>query len=111
MKLLEGKLKKQNENSLNDIKLDLISLITKITDYQQLQAIYTTVQLALENTTPSPQEMDKFHLGKINIRKAISKEQIFEEQGNQSITFKEVQTLMTDEPWEQSLEGLLATLD
>lgn len=53
---------------------------------------------------------NKFLLGKVEIRKGVSKEQLFEEQGQKPITFEEVQALMTDEPWEQSLEEVLESL-
>jgi 3,4-dihydroxy-2-butanone 4-phosphate synthase len=100
--------------SISDIKIDLINLITKISDYKRLKFIYSVVQSELD--TPrisSPQEItvDKFELGKVDIRKGVTKDQIFEEQGNKSMTFQEVQELMTDEPWEQSIDELLATLD
>jgi len=100
--------------SISDIKIDLINLITKISDYKRLKSIYSVVKSELETTKiSSPQEnpVDKFELGKVDIRKGVTKDQIFEEQGNKSITFQEVQELMTDEPWEQSIDELLATLD
>lgn len=52
-----------------------------------------------------------FLLGQVEIRSGVAKDQIFEEQGKKNITFEEVQDLMTDEPCEESLEDLLATLD
>lgn len=100
--------------SISDVKIDLINLITKISDYKRLKSIYLVVKSELENTEiSSPQEnpVDKFELGKVDIRKGVTKDQIFEEQGNKSITFQEVQELMTDDPWEQSIDELLATLD
>lgn len=100
--------------SISDIKIDLINLITKVSDYQRLKFIYSVVQSELDKPSiSSPQEdtADKFELGKVDIRKEVTKDQIFEEQGNKSITFQEVQELMTDEPWEQSIDELLATLD
>ena len=100
--------------SISDIKNDLINLITKISDYKRLKFIYSVIQSELGKTSiSSPQDaaVDKFELGKVDIRNGVTKDQIFEEQGNKSITFQEVQELMTDEPWEQSLDELLATLD
>lgn len=97
--------------SISEIKLDLIKLITRITDVQQLNTIYQTIKLSegqLESREPAD---DKFLSGQVEIRSGVSKDQVFEDQEKKSITFKEVQALMTDEPCEESLEELLATLD
>ena len=97
--------------SASDIKIDLINLITQISDYNKLKSIYSVVQTELEESTIQEDIIDAFEIGKIGIRKEITKNQIFEEQGKQSISFNEVQNLMTNEPWEQTLEELLDTLN
>ncbi len=97
--------------SISEIKLDLIKLITRITDVQQLNTIYQTIKSSEDQLKSMESTDDKFLSGQVEIRSGISKDQVFAEQGKQSMTFKEVQELMTDEPCEESLEELLATLD
>jgi hypothetical protein len=42
----------------------------------------------------------------------VTKDQVFEEQGNKSINFQELQEIVADsEPWEVSLEEMLDQLD
>jgi len=97
--------------SISEIKLDLIKLITRITDVQQLNTIYQTIKSSEDRLKSMESTDDKFLSGQVEIRSGISKDQVFAEQGKQSMTFEEVQELMTDEPCEESLEELLATLD
>lgn len=98
--------------SLSEIKIDLINLIMRVTDYQRLQTVYRTLQAETQSAARVQDPgVDKFLLGQVDIRQGVSKEQIFIEQGQPPVTFQEVQTLMTDEPWEQELEELLANLD
>jgi hypothetical protein len=97
--------------SISEIKLDLIKLITRITDAQQLNTIYQTIKSSEDQQKSMESTDDKFLSGQVEIRSDISKDQVFEEQDKKSITFKEVQELMTDAPCEESLEELLATLD
>lgn len=54
---------------------------------------------------------DKFELGKVEIRSKVTKDQIFAEQGKKPITFQEVQIIMGDGAWEQSLETILTALN
>lgn len=100
--------------SINDIKINLINLITMLSDYKQLLAIYAAVQSELKvqptDSTKST-SIDKFEMGKVIIRSNVSKNQIFKEQGKQSISFQEVKEIMTEEPWDLSLDELLATLN
>ncbi|MEL7121340.1 MAG: hypothetical protein AAFO07_17975 [Bacteroidota bacterium] len=96
--------------SLSDIKIDLIKLITGITDHQKLKSIYTVLISEIDSKKEESPE-DKFNLGQVEIRKEVSKNQIFKEQGNKSITFNEIQKIMTDEPWDHSVDDLLETLD
>lgn len=98
-------------DSISEIKLDLIKLITRMSDIQRLKTIYRTIKLSEDLTREEVFNEDKFLLGQVEIRSGVEKDQIFEEQGKKTITFKEIQDLMTDEPCEESLEDLLATLD
>lgn len=97
--------------SASDLKLNFIHLITQISDYQQLKSLYALVQSQLKATTIPESVVDRFELGRVEIRNGVTKDQIFAEQGKQSITFQEVQTIMGNEPCEQSLDELLAALD
>jgi len=100
--------------SISDIKINLINLITKISDYKQLNALYAVVKSELESTSidsSTNNPVDKFERGKVTIRKGVAKDKIFEEQGRKPISFKEVKEIMTDEPWDLSLDELLATLN
>lgn len=100
--------------SMSDLKINLINLIANISDQKKLTALYTIVKSELELTatgTPQKEPVDKFEQGKIIIRRGITKDQVFQEQKKQSISFQEVQAIMTKEPWELTLEELLATLN
>lgn len=98
--------------SISDIKLNLINLIAGISDSKKLQTLYALAKFELTDTKPENKVVKNvFEAGKIEIRSGVSKEQIFKEQGNRSISFSEVKEIMTDETWEQSLEELLATLN
>ena len=98
--------------SLNEIKIDLINLITRASDYRQLKLIYQSLLTETgKNVNLDEDLVDNFDLGKVEIRREVSKDEIFKEQGKKSIPFQEIQTLMTDEPWDKSLEEILATLD
>ncbi len=54
---------------------------------------------------------DKFELGKVEIKSKVTKDQIFAEQGKKPITFQEVQMIMGDDAWKQSLETLLTAFN
>ena len=97
--------------SINEIKLDLIKMITNMSDPLRLQRIYQ----AIEHTEMDPGKQanlkDTFNLGQVKIRSGVSKSDIFEEQEKPYLTFEEVQDIAGYEPPEESLEDLLATLD
>lgn len=97
---------------INDIKLDLIKLVTKISDIDHLWSIYQTA-VSMEKQSPeSTENEDPFLKGQVQVRIGVNKDQVFEEQGNKAINFQELQEIVADsEPWEISLEEMLAQLD
>ena len=97
---------------INDIKLDLIKLVTKMSDMDHLRSIYQTVVSMQEKSPESNETEDPFLKGQVQVRMGVTKDQGFEEQGNKSINFQELQEIVADsEPWEVSLEEMLDQLD
>ena len=52
----------------SDLKLNFIHLITQISDYQQLKSLYALVQSQLRLSATPERAVDKFELGKLEIR-------------------------------------------
>lgn len=95
--------------TINDIKVNLASKIFTINDLDLLKSIdrhIDTVHSKNQNVGILP-----YHLGMTQIRKNLTTDQIFEEQGNKSITYKEIEEITKDTEWEHSLEEMLAALD
>lgn len=97
---------------INDIKLDLIKLVTKMSDMDHLRSIYQTVVSMQEKSPESTETEDPFLKGQVQVRIGVTKDQVFEEQGNKVINFQELQEIVADsEPWEIPLEEMLDQLD
>ena len=97
--------------SINEIKLDLIKIITNMSDPLRLERIYQTIEHTERDSDKQVNLEDAFFQGQIKIRSGVSKSEIFEEQEKPALTFEEVQEIAGYEPCEESLEELLATLD
>lgn len=96
-------------DSVSELQVDLIKLIASIRDARQLKIIHQTIE-SIE-TEADKKFTDKFEWGKTEVKKGWSKSDVFEEQAKSPVTFAEVQSILGEEPCEESLEELLASLD
>ena len=94
--------------TVNDLKVNIINIVTQMSDYHKLLSLYKE---ATNSKKIIIEENNGFNSGIVNIRKGVSKEQIFEEEGNKTISYAEVQNLQNGIEWNCSLEELLASLD
>lgn len=97
----------------NDIKMDIINLISRINDLNKLKLIYKNVEQVdqIPSESDSTGEGPDFRNGVVEIREGVTFEQILREQDYQPISYKEFRALADQIEWEHSLEELLEALD
>ncbi len=93
--------------TINDIKVKLASKIFTINDLELLKSIGQHI----DSEENSGLETLSYHKGMTQIRENLTADQIFEEQGNKSITYKKIEQITKGVEWEHSLEEMLAALD
>ena len=92
---------------LEKVRYDLIHAIMKITDVSKLEKMYA---FAEENVKKeSVQQPPKPPM--IDIQHGVSLAEIKASQVTSPLSFAEITAMFEDEPWEQSLEELLASLN
>lgn len=100
--------------STNDLKINIINLITKIDDVNKLQNIYKNVEQQVSrpilNNTMAKKKLD-FRDAIVEITEGVSYQQILEEQNYKPITYQEFRALADEIEWEHTLDELLAALD
>lgn len=97
----------------NDIKMDIINLVSRINDLNKLKLIYEKVE-QVEKLSSEMSSLDKqpdFREAEVEIREGISYEQILREQDYHPISYEEFRALADQIEWEHSLEELLQVLD
>jgi hypothetical protein len=94
----------------NDLKMNIISILSRINDLNLLRSINSSVEKISEQA-PGKENTLPFERGVTTIRKNLTADDIFAEQGNKSITFEEITEITKDIEWEHSLEDMLAALD
>jgi len=95
--------------TINDIKVNLVSKIFTINDLGLLESIGQHIDAV--HTKNRNVETLPYDAGITEIRENLTADQVFEEQGNKSITYKEIEEITKDIEWEHSLEEMLAALD
>lgn len=97
----------------NDIKMDIINLVSKINDLKKLKLIYKNLEQVdrMASDTNGSDEPLNFRDGVVEIREGVSYEQILREQNYQPIDYKEFRALAEQIEWQHSLEELLEALD
>ncbi len=99
--------------SANDIKMNIIDLITRINDLNKLMLIYKNIE-EVDNSSvksdASGKQLD-YRDATIEIREGVSYEDILREQDYQPISYQEFRALVDQIEWEHSLEELLEALD
>jgi hypothetical protein len=91
----------------NDIKMDIINIISKIDDADRLERIYKNIERDDFGSTPKPNIQDAI----VEITEGLTYKQILEEQNYKPITYNDFRELADQIEWEHSLEELLAELD
>lgn len=94
----------------NDLKMNIISILSRINDLNVLRSINNSIE-EISEQTPGKEDTLPFEKGVTTIRKNLTADDIFAEQGNKSITFEEITEITKDIEWEHSLEDMLTALD
>jgi len=95
--------------TINDIRKSIVSKVFTINYLELLRSIgqhIDTVRSENHDIETLPYQM-----GITSIRENLTADQIFKEQGNKSVTYKEIKEITKDMEWEHSLEEMLAALD
>jgi len=95
--------------TINDVRVNIVSKIFTINDLELLKSIGQHIDTVRSENHDI--EILPYHTGLTQIRENLTADQIFEEQGNKSITYKEIEEITKDMEWEHSLEEMLAVLD
>lgn len=91
----------------NDIKMNIINIITRIDDADELERIYHSLEKEIADARKQPDIKDAI----IEIREGVSFKEILAEQNYKPISYDEFRELADKIEWEHSLEELLAELD
>lgn len=94
----------------SDLKMNIISILSRINDLSVLRSINSSIEEIRAHTAGNGNTLP-FDRGVTTIRKNLTVDDVFAEQGNKSITFEEITELTKDLEWEHSLEDMLAALD
>lgn len=94
----------------NDLKMNIISMLSSINDLNILRSINHSVA-KISQYTPVESNTLPFEKGITTIRKGLNADDVFAEQGNKMLTFEEITEITQDIEWEDSLEDMLAALD
>lgn len=94
----------------NDLKMNIISILSRINDLNVLRSINSSIE-EISEQVPGEENTLPFEKGVTTIRKNLHVDDIFAEQGNKSITFAEITEITRDIEWEHSLADMLAALD
>jgi hypothetical protein len=99
-----------NATSTNDIKMNIIDLLTKINDADKLKLIFKQAE-ALESAHTKQLPTLELDDAIIEIQENRSLDDIYREQGCQPIDYHEFRALADQIKWGFSLEELLTNLD
>ena len=91
----------------NDIKMNIINIITRMEDIDELERIYDSLEKGLADSSEKPDIKDAI----VKIREGMSYKEILAEQNYKPISYDEFRKLADKIEWDHSLEELLAELD
>jgi len=91
----------------NDIKMNIINIISQIDDADKLERIYKNLEQDNLKSDLKPNIQDSV----TEITEGLTYKQILEEQNYKPITYEEFRELADQIEWDHSLEELLAELD
>ena len=89
----------------NDLKINIIDLVTKMNDWEKLHLIYKNIEAV--NT---PKRKLSLEDGVVQIRKNVSFEDLVKEQNYQPITYQEFRIKADKIDWGYTLDELLDEL-
>lgn len=90
----------------NDIKMNIINIISQIEDADRLEEIYESIEKdGLPSSKPNLQDAT------IELKEGLTYSDILKEQNYKPITYVEFRKIADEIEWEHSLEELLAELD
>lgn len=97
----------------NDIKINIINIVSSIDDVNKLEEIYQGIE---EVASKSDQEINLSEKPKLSdaiveIREGVTYQQILAEQNYKPMSYEEFRELADQIEWEHSLDELLAVLD
>ena len=99
--------------STNDIKMNIINLLTRINDPKKLNFIYKKIEKVNteEDSASTSQNITNLKDAFVEVRSGVSLEQILDEQNYIPMTRNEFDKLTAPIKWDRSLEKLLIALD
>ncbi len=99
--------------STNDIKLNIINLISQINDLDKLKQIYKKITQVNKSfpTENKESQSPNFKDAVVEIRKGVTFQEILEEQNYKPISYARFRKKADSIKWEHSLDDLLAALD
>lgn len=90
--------------TINDLKIDIITVINQLSDISMLTKIRQQIQQAVDNQTTAT---SIWKGADVEIRNGVSFEQLMQEQNYTKISFEEFVAPEIDEAWEVSIDELL----
>jgi len=93
--------------SVDTVKMRIIEMLTRIYDITKLHQIAES--LSSEQSLSAKEDL--FQSGGIEIKKANSFDEVFENQGSKRISYEDVLVGSENIEWEYSLEEMLEALD
>lgn len=91
--------------TINDLKMDIISSISMLSDVSLLKEIKKTI--SANDVSSIGQETSIWKGAELELREEVSFDQLMQEQEYKSITFSEFTEDTLNETWEVSLDFLL----
>jgi len=95
--------------TINDLKMDIISLVSNLNDYEELVLIKDRIQVI--NGHSKDFKVLPFEKGVTDVRSGLNADAIFAEQGEKAISYEDVKSITKDIKWEVSLNDMLDALD
>ncbi len=97
----------EGASNTNDLKMDIISLVTKIDDVDKLKIIYKKA----EQLNQKAKSNKAFEDSSVEVDENISFQELLDEQDYKQISYEQFRKLADRIEWEHSLEELLEALD
>lgn len=97
--------RKSKAMTINDLKIDIINVVSQVTDISILSKIRNRIKQEVEKQSTAEYSYPKD--AETEIRKGITFEDLMKEQNYQKISFDDFTDCGTDDHWEVSLDDML----